>query len=83
MQNYYTPKGKQLTLTDRRNIQRWVIDEGKSHREVARLLGKVHQTINNEVKHGQVRQLIRKGKYELVYSANFAQNIYDNNRKRS
>ncbi|KHD44760.1 hypothetical protein NC01_06465, partial [Streptococcus uberis] len=83
MQNYYTPKGKQLTLTDRRNIQRWVIDEEKSHREVARLLGKAHQTINNEIERGLVRQQVRKGKFELVYSADFAQKVYQENRKRS
>lgn len=82
MQDYYTPKGKQLTLAERQMIERW-LKEGKSNREMARRLAKAPQTINNEVKHGQVRQLIRKGKYELVYSANFAQNIYDNNRKRS
>ena len=71
-QDYYTPKGKQLTLADRRVIERW-LREGLSHREVARRLAKAPQTINNEVKRGQVSQQVRKGKFERVYSADFAQ----------
>lgn len=82
MQNYYTPKGKHLTLSERRTIERW-LQEGLSNREIARRLAKAPQTINNEVKRGQVRQQVRKGKYELLYSADFAQEVYDNNRKRS
>ena len=82
MQDYYTPKGKQLTLADRRMIERW-LREGLSHREVARRLAKAPQTIHNEVKRGQVRQQVRKGKYELVYSADFAQEVYETGRKRS
>ncbi|HFR3271806.1 TPA: helix-turn-helix domain-containing protein, partial [Streptococcus suis] len=39
MQDYYTPKGKHLTLSDRRNIERWLY-EGCSNREVARRLDK-------------------------------------------
>ena len=82
MQDYYTPKGKQLTLADRRMIERW-LREGLSHREVARRLAKAPQTINNEVKRGQVRQQVRKGKFEGGYSADFAQKVYENNRKHS
>ncbi len=61
MQDYYTPNGKQLTLSDRRNIERW-LQEGQSNREIARQLGKAAQTINNEVERGQVRQQVHKGK---------------------
>lgn len=82
MQDYYTPKGKHLTLSDRRNIDRW-LKEGKSCREITKLLGKAAQTINNGVKRGLVRQQVRKGKFELVYSADFAQEVYETNRKRS
>ena len=32
-------KGKQLTIHERRQIQRWKL-EGRSNREIARLLGK-------------------------------------------
>ena len=82
MQNYYILKGKYLTLADRRNIERW-LKEGHSNREIARRLAKAPQTIHNEVKRGQVRQPVRKGKFEVSYSADFAQDTYDNNRKRS
>ncbi|SQG18419.1 transposase IS1239 [Streptococcus sobrinus] len=63
-------------------IERW-LREGLSHREVARQLAKAPQTINNEVKRGQVSQQVRKGKFEGVYSADFAQKVYENNRKHS
>lgn len=82
MQNYYTPKSKHLTLTERRMIERW-LQEGLSNREIARRLAKAPQTIHNEVKRGQVRQQVRKGKFEVSYSADFAQKAYQNNRKRS
>ncbi|WP_159305802.1 helix-turn-helix domain-containing protein, partial [Streptococcus canis] len=82
MQDYYTPKSKQLTLAERRMIDRWLL-EGQSNREIARRLAKAPQTIHNEVKRGQVRQQVRQGKYEQVYSADFAQKAYQNNRKRS
>ena len=55
MQDYYTPKSKQLTLTERRMIDRW-LKEGQSNCEIARRLAKAPQTIHNEVKRGQVRQ---------------------------
>lgn len=82
MQDYYTPKGKHLTLADRRNMERW-LKEGLSNREIARRLAKAPQTINNEVKRGQVRQQVRKGKFEVSYSADFAQKGYESNRKHS
>ncbi len=34
-------------------------------------------------KGGKVRQQARKGKFEAIYSADFAQKAYQNNRKRS
>ncbi|GAA0053881.1 IS30 family transposase [Streptococcus canis] len=46
-------------------------------------MAKAPQTSHNEVKRGQVRQQVRQGKYEQVYSADVAQKVYDNNRKRS
>ncbi|MBM7643809.1 IS30 family transposase [Streptococcus loxodontisalivarius] len=82
MQEYYTPKGKHLTITERHLIERW-LQEGHSHREIARRLGKAPQTINNEIKRGLVRQVVRKGRFKKVYSAEFAQNAYEKNRKRS
>ena len=51
MQEQYTPKGKHLTIDNRRLIERWK-NENMSNREIAGLLGKAPQTINNEVKRG-------------------------------
>ncbi|HFI0977967.1 TPA: helix-turn-helix domain-containing protein, partial [Streptococcus suis] len=51
MQKYYTPKGKHLTIDNRRLIERWKL-ENKSNREIAGLLGKAPQTIHNEIKRG-------------------------------
>ncbi|WP_119875858.1 IS30 family transposase [Streptococcus respiraculi] len=82
MQHYYTPKRKYLTLAERRMIERW-LQEGLSNREIARRLEKAPQTIHNEVKRGLVRQQVRKGKFEIIYSADFAQKNYQNNRKHS
>lgn len=82
MHTNYTTKHKHLTIETRRNIERWKL-EGKSNREIARLLGKAPQTINNEIKKGQVLQQVRKSKFEKVYKADYAQSIYEQNRKNS
>ena len=71
-----------MTLAERRMIDHWLL-EGQSNCEIARRLAKAPQTIHNEVKRGQVRQQARKGKFEAIYSADFAQKAYQNNRKRS
>ncbi|SNJ18434.1 transposase-like protein, IS1239 [Streptococcus pneumoniae] len=59
MQEHYTPKGKHLTIDNRRLIERWK-NENKSNREIAGLLGKAPQTIHNEVKRGTTLQQVRK-----------------------
>ncbi|VLJ83798.1 IS1239 transposase [Streptococcus pneumoniae] len=82
MQNHYTTKGEHLTIDSRRLIERWK-KEGKSNREIASLLGKVPQTIHTEIKRGTVRQCLGKGRFKEVYSADYAQQSYENNRKRS
>ncbi|MEI4348020.1 IS30-like element ISSpn8 family transposase, partial [Streptococcus suis] len=82
MQEHYTPKGKHLTIDNRRLIERWK-NENKSNREIAGLLGKAPQTIHNEVKRGTTLQQVRKGLYKQVYSADYAQTVYQSNRKRS
>ncbi|CIZ25604.1 IS1239 transposase [Streptococcus pneumoniae] len=82
MQNHYTTKGEHLTIDSRRLIERWK-KEGKSNREIASLLGKVPQTIHTEIKRGTVRQCLVKGRFKEVYSADYAQQSYENNRKRS
>ncbi|HHQ7672922.1 TPA: IS30 family transposase [Streptococcus pneumoniae] len=82
MQDNYTTKGKHLIIDSRRLIERWK-KEGKSNREVASLLGKAPQTIHTEIKRGTVRQCLGKGRFKEVYSADYAQQSYENNRKRS
>ena len=82
MQNIYTTKGKHLTIDSHRLIERWK-KEGKSNREIASLLGKAPQTIHTEIKRGTVRQCLGKGRFKAVYSADYAQQSYENNRKRS
>lgn len=82
MHTHYTPKGKHLTIENRRQIERWK-GQGKSNREIARLLGKAPQTIHNEVVRGTTLQQVRKGRFKKVYSADYAQNLYETNRKKS
>ena len=82
MQNHYTTKSKHLTIHSRRLIDRWK-KEGKSNREIASLLGKAPQTIHTEIKRGTVLQCIGKGRFKKGYSADYAQQAYENNRKRS
>ena len=84
MQKQYTPKGKHLTMDNRRLlIEKWKI-EGKYNREIADLLGKAPQTINNEINRGvQPYNKCEKGVYKKVYSAEYAQTVYQTNRKRS
>ena len=82
MQNHYTIKAKHLTIHSRRLIERWK-NEGKSNRETASLLGKAPQTIHNEIKRGTVLQYLGKGRFKKIYSADYAQMVYETNRKRS
>lgn len=82
MPTHYTPKGKRLTIAERRFIEKWK-DEGKSNRQIALLLGKAPQTIHNDIKRELVRQQVRKGKFELLYSADAAQSRYESARKKS
>ena len=82
MQKDYTLKGKHLTMDNRRLIERWK-NENMSNREIAGLLGKAPQTINNEVQRDTTLQQVRKGLYKKVYSADYAQTVYQTNRKRS
>ncbi|CTJ52224.1 putative IS1239 transposase [Streptococcus pneumoniae] len=82
MQDNYTTKAKHLTIDSRRLIERWK-KEGKSNRENASLLGKAPQTIHTEIKRRTVRKCLGKGRFKEVYSADYAQQSYENNRKRS
>lgn len=82
MQEHYTTKGKHLTIGERRLIEQWK-NENKSNRQIAKLLGKAPQTIHNEIKRGTILQQVRKGLYKKVYSADYAQTIYQTNRRKS
>ncbi len=82
MQEHYTSKGKHLTIVKRRLIERWK-NEHKFNREIEGLLGKNPQTIHNEVKRGTTLQQVRKVLYKNVYYADYAQTVYQFNRKRS
>lgn len=75
MQTQYNTKGKHLTYSERRLIERWFNHEGLSRREIARRLGKAPQTINNEIKRGIVDLSYTGGGEE--YSADVAQEDYD------
>lgn len=81
-QKHYTTKAKHLTIYSRRLIERWK-NEGKSNREIASLLGKAPQTIHTEIKRGTVLQCIGKRRFKEVYSADYAQQSYESNRKLS
>jgi IS30 family transposase len=54
MQENYTTTYNHLALAERQLIEKW-FKEGMSRRQIAKLLGRSHQTINNEVKRGQVQ----------------------------
>lgn len=71
-----------MTITERYLIKRWK-REGQSNRQIARLLGKAPQTIYNDIKRGTILQQVRKGKFEKIYSADYAQLVYEDNRKAS
>lgn len=74
MQNNYITKGKHLTEQERYLIEKWK-KEGKSNRNIAQLLGKAPQTINNEIKRGTVDLSFYGGFKE--YSAQKAQSNYN------
>lgn len=76
MQGYYNTRGKQLTYPERRLIERWYNHDLLSRREIAKRLGKAHQTISNEIKRGQVDMSFNSG--GLEYSADIAQENYNN-----
>lgn len=81
MYNNCNTKHKHLTIELRKLIEKWK-KERKSNREIAKLLGKSPQTINNEIKRGSVIQRTSYGKLKKMYKADFAQLIYDKNKKR-
>ena len=82
MQENYTTTYNHLSLAERQLIEKW-FKEGMSRRQIAKLLGRSHQTINNEVKRGQVQQMDTFGAYHIVYSSKYAHQQYHKQRKKS
>lgn len=77
MQKLFNTKGRELTCIERCQIERWHNVDKMSNRQIALLLGKSAQTINNELKLGQIK-LKRKKKY----SAQNAQELHEVNKSR-
>lgn len=77
-------KGQHLTAIERGKIAAWH-SEGISNRQIAKRLGVVPQTTNNELKRGKLKQVKKingKCHYFFKYNAEFVQNRYRNNRQR-
>ena len=70
-------KGQHLTAIERGKIAAWH-SEGISNRQIAKRLGVVPQTINNELKRGKLKQVKKingKCHYFFKYNAEFAQTM--------
>nr|WP_231698837.1 helix-turn-helix domain-containing protein [Parvimonas parva] len=80
MYNNCNTKHKHLTIDLRKLIEKWK-KEGKSNREIARLLCKNHQTINNKIKRSTVIQRTTYEKLKKVYKVEFTQIIYYKNKR--
>ena len=81
-----TKKYTHLNKTEREQIERWYVKDGKSQAEIAALLGRNRSTISREIKRGTVKQVkLVGGYYREVesYYAETGQTIYQNNRQRS
>lgn len=78
------PKGHHLTAIERGEIFA-MHKGGDSNRKIARYLGVCPQTINNELKRGQTRQVKKvNGQRQFFnrYAPELAQNRYEENRRR-
>ncbi|MBB5888341.1 IS30 family transposase [Lactovum miscens] len=59
MQDYSNTNDKHLTLTERRQIERWHNKDKLNNRRIAQLLNKAIQTINNELRKEKVHLKIK------------------------
>ena len=80
MYNNCNTKHKHLTIDLRKLIEKLKKRKKKQQRN-SKILVKNHQTINNEIKRGLVIQRTTYGKFKKVYKADFAQIIYDKNKR--
>ena len=77
------PKGQHLTLAERIEIQMYK-GQAKSNRWIAKILGRSHSTINDELKRGNaVQKKIVNGKslYQESYYAQTGQIVYEKHRE--
>lgn len=75
-------KGQHLTEIERGKIAAWHT-EGVSNRQIAKRIGVAPQTIHNEMKRGnlkQVKLVNGKKRFFSAYNAELAQNVYQSNR---
>lgn len=82
MQKYYRPKGKHLTIDNRRLIEKWK-NEGSLIVKSPTYLERLLRPLITRSIGGTTLRLVRKGVYKKVYSADYAQTVYQSNRKRS
>ncbi|OJG20107.1 putative transposase [Enterococcus canis] len=76
-------KGQHLTEVERGKIAAWH-SEGLSNRKIAKRIGVAPQTIHNEIKRGELKQVKKINgnlHYSYGYNAEYAQNRYLLNRK--
>ena len=75
-------KGQHLTEIERGKISAWHT-QGVSNRQIAKRIGVVPQTIHNEMKRGnlkQVKLVNGQKRFSTAYNAELAQNMYRSNR---
>lgn len=77
MQDHYNTRNKELTYSERQCIERWHNKDKLSNRNIAQLLGKAPQTINNELKLGLIQL-----KFKSKYSSKRAQEQHETNKKQ-
>lgn len=70
-------KGKHLNYIERQEIEIWWNRDKKTKVEIANLLGRNEKTIRNEIKRGLVKKITSELIETWVYSADVAQQRYD------
>lgn len=74
-------KYKHLTYAEKTMIERWYNKDHKNKKEIAELLGKSERTIRREIKRGLTINLTSELEEIKVYSADIAQEKYEENLK--
>lgn len=79
--NKESKKYKHLTYAEKTMIERWYNKDHKNNKEIAELLGKSERTIRREIKRGLTINLTSELEEIEVYSADIAQEKYEENLK--